>query len=114
MEFFAWRRFRNRRQVGALAGLTPTPHQSGESNQELGISKAGNRLVRTIAVEIAWSWLRRQPESELSRWYNAKFGHGSSRLRRIGIVALARRLLIELWRYLETGIPPAGAQLKSS
>ena len=113
MEFFAWRRFQNRRQVGGLAGLTPTPHQSGDTNRDLGISKAGNRLVRMVAVEIAWSWLRRQPESELARWYNAKFGHGSSRLRRIGIVALARKLLIELWRYLETGIPPAGAQFKT-
>jgi transposase len=113
MEFFAWRKFQNRRQVGALAGLTPTPFRSGETNRELGISKAGNRLVRMVAVEIAWSWLRRQPQSELSRWYNSKFGHGSSRVRKIGIVALARKLLIELWRYLETGIPPAGAKLKT-
>jgi transposase len=114
MEFFAWRQFQNRRQVGALAGLAPTPYQSGDTNRELGISKAGNRLVRMMAVEIAWSWVRRQPQSELSRWYAAKYGKGNSRMRRIGIVALARKLLIELWRYLETGTPPAGAVLKQS
>lgn len=112
LEFFAWRAFRNRRQVGGLAGLTGTPNDSGDVHQEQGISKAGNRWVRSIAIEIAWGWLRYQPESELSRWYERKFGHGSSRIRRIGIVALARRLLIELWRYLQTGIPPAGAVLK--
>ena len=113
MEFFAWRAFTNRRQVGGLAGLTPTPHQSGELQRELGISKAGNREVRWMAIEIAWSWLRHQPESALSQWYNARFGAGSSRIRRIGIVALARRLLIELWRYLETGALPEGARTKS-
>lgn len=113
MEFFAWRQFRNRRQVGALAGLTPTPYASGSSNREQGISKAGNRHVRGLAIEIAWIWLRYQPDSELSRWYQERFGHGNSRLRRIGIVALARKLLIALWRYLETGRVPAGAILKS-
>ena len=90
MEFFAWRQFRNRRQVGALAGLTPTPYASGSSNREQGISKAGNRHVRGLAIEIAWIWLRYQPDSELSRWYEERFGHGNSRLRRVGIVALAR------------------------
>jgi transposase len=112
MEFFGWRRFRNRRELGALAGLTPTPHQSGDTHREQGIAKAGNRHIRAMAIEIAWGWLRFQPESELSRWYQARFGHGSSRLRRIGIVALARKLLIALWRYLETGVVPQGAQLK--
>jgi transposase len=112
MEFFAWRRFRNRREVGALAGLTPTPYQSGESNREQGIAKAGNRHVRAMAIEIAWGWLRFQPDSSLTRWYQARFGHGSSRLRRIGIVALARKLLIALWQYLETGVVPEGAALK--
>jgi transposase len=114
MEFFAWRGFRNRREVGALAGLTPTPYQSGESAKESGISKAGNRPVRGMAIEIAWSWLRNQPESALSRWYRRRFAEGSSRVRRIGIVALARKLLIELWKYLETGVVPEGAYLKSS
>jgi len=113
MEFFAWRGFRNRREVGALAGLTPTPYQSGESSKESGISKAGNRPVRGMAIEIAWSWLRNQPDSSLSRWYNQRFAEGSSRVRRIGIVALARKLLIELWKYLETGVLPEGAYLKS-
>jgi transposase len=112
MEFFAWRQFRNRREVGALAGLTPTPYQSGESRREQGIAKAGNRHVRAMAIEIAWGWLRFQPESALSKWYQARFGHGSSRLRRIGIVALARKLLIALWRFLEAGIVPEGAVLK--
>jgi transposase len=114
MEFFAWRGFRNRREVGALAGLTPTPYQSGESSKESGISKAGNRQVRGMAIEIAWSWLRHQPDSALSCWYNRRFAKGSSRVRRIGIVALARKLLIELWKYLETGVVPEGAYLKST
>jgi transposase len=111
MEFFGWRNFRNRRQVGALAGLTSTPYLSGEETQEKGISKAGNAHIRSIAVEIAWSWLRFQPDSELSLWYQDRFARGSKRIRKIGIVALARKLLIALWRYLETGALPAGAQL---
>jgi transposase len=85
------------------------PHQSGNLDQERGIDKAGNRHIRSIAIEIAWCWLRFQPESALSRWYEARFAHGSSRMRRIGIVAVARKLLIELWRYLETGALPKGA-----
>lgn len=113
LEFFAWREFRNGRQIGALSGLTPTPYQSGTDSREQGISKAGSRWVRSVAVEIAWGWLRYQPQSELSRWYQRRFGGGSSRLRRIGIVALARKLLIDLWRYLQTGTPPAGALLKA-
>ena len=113
-EFFAWRQFRNRREVGALAGLTPTPYQSGDSYREQGIDKAGNRHIRAIAIEIAWAWLRLQPNSALSQWYQERFGHGNSRLRRIGIVALARKLLIALWRYLETGEVPEGAVLKST
>lgn len=112
-EFFAWREFQNRRQVGGLAGLTGTPYQSGSTNREQGISKAGNRWIRGMVVEIAWLWLRYQPQSELSRWYQRRYGHGNSRMRRIGIVALARKLLIELWRYLQTGTPPAGAVLKA-
>ena len=113
MEFFGWRKFNNRREVGSLAGLTPTPYDSGGTDREQGIGKDGNRHVRGMVVEIAWSWLRHQPNSELSKWYNERFGHGSSRVKRIGIVALARRLLIELWRYLETGELPAGAELKA-
>jgi len=112
MEFFAWRNFHNRRELGSLSGLTPTPYQSGESARERGISKAGNRPVRAMAIEIAWAWLRNQPDSQLSRWYQKRFAKGSSRVRRIGIVALARKLLIALWRYLEYGVLPEGAQLK--
>jgi transposase len=113
MEFFGWRSFRNRRQVGALAGLAPTHYQSGDEWHEQGISKAGNRSMRSMGVEIAWCWLRFQPDSALSRWYRDRFGHGSKRMRKIGIVALARKLLIALWRYLEYGEIPAGAQLKA-
>jgi len=113
MEFFGWREFRNRKEVGALAGLAPTPHQSGESNRELGMSKAGNRHVRSMVVEIAWAWLRFQPQSRLSQWYQERYGSGSKRMRKIGIVALARKLLIALWRFLETGVLPEGAELKA-
>jgi transposase len=114
MEFFSWRAFRNRREVGALAGLTPMPHQSGDEDHELGISKVGNRHIRAMAIEIAWIWLRYQPNSELSLWYQRRFGTGSKRLHKIGIVALARKLLIAIWRYLEFGTLPAGAVLKST
>ena len=112
LEFFAWRAFRNRRQVGALAGLTNTRQLSGRLTRDLGISKAGNVHVRSLAIELAWSWLRHQPESALSRWYRDRFAAGGSRVRRIGIVALARKLLIALWRYLETGLVPSGARFK--
>jgi transposase len=110
MEFFGWRRIRNRRQLGALAGLTPTPYASGDSEREQGISKAGNRRLRTMAVEIAWCWLHYQPGSALSQWYEQRFAKGSSRQRRIGIVALARKLLVSLWRFLETGEVPQGSE----
>jgi transposase len=109
MEFFGWREFKNRKQVGSLAGLTPTPHDSGTQVREKGIGKDGNRWVRGVAIEQAWAWLRFQPESELSQWYQERFGKGSKRLRKIGIVALARKLLIALWRYVETGLLPEGA-----
>lgn len=113
MEFFAWRQFRNRRQVGGLAGLTDTHYQSGDLQHEQGISKAGNRWVRALAINTAWAWLRFQPKSALARWYQKKFGKGSSRVRKIGIVALARKLLIAFWRYLETGVIPEGAVLRA-
>jgi transposase len=111
MEFFAWRNFKNGKQIGALSGLTPTPYDSGGSLREQGISKAGNARVRTLAVEMAWVWLRFQPQSRLSQWYTQRFGQGGKRMRRIGIVAMARRLLIDLWRYLEQGVVPEGARL---
>jgi transposase len=111
-ELFGWRCFRNRREVAGCLGLTPSPYASGESQTEQGISKAGNRRVRTLMVELAWSWLRYQPQSEMSQWFNRRFAGGGKRMRRIGIVALARRLAIALWRYLEYGLIPQGAQLK--
>jgi transposase len=113
MEFFAWRDFQTPKQVGALAGLTPTPYQSGQSRRELGIAKAGNRHIRAMAIEIAWAWRRFQPDSALSQWYERRFGAGSARLRKLGIVALARKLLIALWRFLKTGVLPEGAILKT-
>jgi transposase len=93
-------------------GLTPTPYDSGSSQVEQGISKAGNKRVRSLLVELAWSWLRYQPGSELSGWYQRRFAAAGKRMRRVGIVALARRLVIALWRYLQHGEIPAGAQLK--
>jgi transposase len=111
-EFFGWRDFKNGKQVGSMAGLTPTPFDSGKSAREQGIGKDGSRWVRGGAIELAWGWLRFQPESALSQWYQRRFGHGSKRLRKIGIVALARKLLIALWRFLETGVIPEGALLK--
>lgn len=111
MEFFAWREFRNRREVGALAGLTPTHNQSGETSHDRGISKAGNRFVRSMVIEIAWGWIYHQPNAKSSQWFRDHYANASKRLRRIGIVAVARRLLIDLWRYLETGEIPEGAVL---
>ncbi|MGF6507816.1 IS110 family transposase [Paraburkholderia sp. 32] len=111
-ELFGWRQFHNRREVAGCLGLTPTPYASGTSQVELGISKAGNKRCRWLMVELAWSWLRFQPNSQLSRWFNQRFAGTGKRLRRIGIVALARRLAIALWRYLEHGEIPDGAILK--
>jgi transposase len=109
-EFFAWRLIKNRRELASLAGLTPTPFSSGESRREQGISKAGNPRVRFMITELAWGWLRYQPESELSQWYMRRFGRGNKRLRKVGIMALARKLLIALWKYVEGGEVPAGAE----
>jgi transposase len=111
MELFSWRKFRNRREVGAILGLTPTPYDSGGSERELGISKAGRGRIRVLSIQIAWGWLRFQPQSKLSKWYNERFANGGSRMRRIGIVAVARKLMIDLWRYLEYGVIPEGAVL---
>jgi transposase len=111
-EFFGWRDFQNRRQVGSAAGLTGTPYDSGESRREQGISKAGSKWVRKTCIELAWNWLRYQPQSALSLWYVQKFGSGGRRLRRIGIVALARKVLVALWKYLEHDDLPEGAWLK--
>jgi transposase len=112
MEMFGWREFRNRREVGAFAGLTPTPYDSGGSQREQGISKAGRGRIRALNIQIAWGWLRFQPQSKLSQWCQERFAGGGSRMRRIGIVAVARKLLIDLWRYLEYGVVPEGARLR--
>lgn len=111
MEFFLWRAFQNRRQLGSCSGLAPTPYSSGDSEREQGISKAGNRRIRTLMIELSWLWLRYQPNSALSQWYQRRFAGGGKRMRRIGIVALARKLLIALWRYVEAGEIPEGAIL---
>ena len=112
VEFFAWRKFNNGKEVGALAGLTGTPYSSGSSEHDQGISKAGNPRVRTLMIELAWCWLRHQPKSKLSRWYQERYGEASARSRRSGIVAVARKLLVDLWRYVEFGELPDGAELK--
>lgn len=111
-EFFGWRKFKNRRQVGSLAGLTGTPYQSGDSNHEQGISKAGNTWVRHKAIEAAWMWLKFQPESALTKWFYANYGPGNRRKRKVGIVALARKLLVALWKYVTFDELPVGAVLK--
>jgi transposase len=112
LELFSWRGIRSGKELGALVGLTPTPYDSGQSEREQGISKAGNKHVRGLIVELAWVWLRWQPGSALSQWYERRFGAGNKRVRKIGIVALARKLLIALWRFVAHGELPAGAQEK--
>jgi transposase len=112
-EVLGWRTFANRRELAGSVGVTGTPYQSGEIDREQGISKAGNRRMRAMLVEIAWGWLRYQPQSALSRWFERRFAAGNRRTRRIGIVALARKLLVALWRYLEEGLVPQGARLKA-
>jgi transposase len=111
-EWLGWRQFRNRREVAASVGLAGSPYNSGDAEVEQGIAKAGNKRVRWLLVELAWCWLRYQPDSELTRWFNTRFARGGKRMRRIGIVALARRLAIALWRYVDQGVLPAGARLK--
>jgi len=111
-EIFGWRQITNRRQLGNLVGLVPAPYQSGDTAHDQGITRAGNHHVRRVMVQLAWGWLRYQPTSALTAWYQRRFSQGGKRLRRIGIVALARKLLIALWRYVQTGLMPEGAQLK--
>ena len=107
-----YRNYGNRREVAAYAGLVPTPWRSGKIDREQGISKAGNRCLRTTLIELAWLWVRHQPDSALSRWFRARVGTERGRVRRIAIVALARKLLIALWRYVTHGEVPEGAVLK--
>jgi transposase len=112
-EGLVWRAFRNRRQIGGLLGFAPTPYDSGESQREQGISGAGNARLQSISIQLAWNWVRWQPASALTRWYRQRFGEGK-RARRIGIVAVARKLVIALWRYVTTGAVPTGAVLKDA
>jgi transposase len=104
--------FHNPRQVSAYFGLAPSPWQSGNTSWDQGISKAGNPRARAAAIELAWLWLRHQPDSALSRWFRQRTANASGRIRRIAIVALARKLMVALWRYLTTGLVPEGAVLK--
>ena len=112
-ELLGWRRFNNRREVAAAVGLVPTPYNSGDSHVELGINKQGSKRTRSLSIELAWSWLRYQPDSELTKWFNERYRIAGKRSRRVGIVAVARRLLIALWRYVQFGEVPAGAHFKS-
>jgi transposase len=112
-EFLGWRKFKNVKQVSGASGFAPMPYDSGDSKIDQGISKSGNRRVREVMVELAWFWLRYQPESKLSKWFHERFGQGGKRMRRIGIVALARKLLVALWKYVEQGIVPEGAIMKA-
>ena len=112
-EGLVWRAFRNRRQIGGLLGFAPTPYDSGEATREQGISRAGNARLQAISIQLAWNWVRWQPQSALTQWYQAQFGKGK-RARRIGIVAVARKLVIALWRYVTTGVVPAGAIVKAA
>jgi transposase len=112
-EGLVWRGFQNRRQIGGLLGFAPTPYASGDLEREQGISRAGNERLQAISIQLAWNWVRWQPTSALTQWYRARFGTGK-RARRIGIVALARKLVIALWRYVTTGAVPTGAILKTA
>jgi transposase len=111
-EGLEWRAFRNRRQIGGILGFAPTPYDSGESTREQGISRAGNARLQAVSIQLAWNWVRWQPTSALTQWYQANFGKGK-RARRVGIVAVARKLVIALWRYVTLGVVPEGAVLKT-
>jgi len=105
--------FRNRREVASYCGLAPSPWQSGGIDREQGISKAGNRRARHKAIELAWLWLRHQPNSALSHWFRTRTANAGRRAKRIAIVALARKLIVALWRYLTAGLVPEGATMKA-
>jgi transposase len=109
-----FRRFQNRRQLAAYAGLAPSPWQSGNVSGEQGISKSGNRRLRTTAIELAWLWLRHQPDTALSRWFRERVRSDRGRVRRVAIVALARKVLVALWRFVIDGVVPEGASLKAT
>lgn len=107
------RKFESRRHVAAFLGLAPAPYASGDVSRDQGISKAGNHGTRVLIVELAWCWLRYQPSSELAVWYCNRFKGNGGRAAKVGIVALARKLLIALWRFVETGLVPQGAELRA-
>jgi transposase len=111
LELF-WRDFANRRQVGSCVGLVPQPYDSGDSHVDQGISKQGNRRVRSLLIEMAWMWLRYQPGSALAAWFAQRTQGQNKRGKRVAIVAVARRLVIDLWKYLEHGVVPQGAAMK--
>ena len=104
-----YRSFANRRQVAAYAGLAPTPWQSGSVAREQGVSKAGNPRLRTTMLQLAWLWLRHQPQSALTLWFHERVKRNSGRLRKTTIVALARKLLVALWKYATAGVVIDGA-----
>jgi transposase len=111
-ELFGTRTFHNGREVGALVGLTPTPYRSDQTGQEQGHSRTGRGALRGLMTQLAWAWLRFQPRSALTRWYHARFATGP-RLRRIGLIAVARKLVVALWHYVAHGILPEGAMLRA-
>ena len=107
-----YRQFGNRRQVASYIGITPSAYDSGDGHRSQGISKAGNRLARVAMVQAAWLWVHHQPDSALTQWFHERTQGQKARIRRTMIVALARKLAIALWRYLETGLIPEGAVVK--
>ena len=110
-ELFGTRTFANGRQLGALTGLVPVPYRSDQRVQDQGISKAGRAELRRVSIQLAWCWLRWQPDSALAQWFTRRFGAAGGRSRRIGIVAVARKLVIALWRFVAQGVVPEGAHL---
>jgi transposase len=109
-----FRHFENRRQVAAYAGLAPTPWQSGSVDREQGVSKAGNRRLRTTLIQLAWLWVRHQPHSALTLWFEERVKRNGGRLRKTMIVALARKLLVALWKYVTAGVVIEGAAMKAA
>lgn len=109
-----FRHFANRRQIAAYAGLAPTPWQSGSVDREQGVSKAGNPRLRTTLIQLAWLWLRNQPESALAQWYQQRVRLNGGRLKKSMVVALARKLLVALWKYVTAGVVIEGALMKAA
>ena len=109
-----FRHFDNRRQVASYAGLAPTPWQSGSVDREQGVSKAGNPRLRTTLIQLAWLWLRHQPQSALALWFEERVRRNGDRLKKTAIVALARKLLVALWKYVTAGVVIEGAVMKAA